>query len=287
MGDIILPDGAVFRFDDGAGVWRHIPDVDTANAMGLDWNGLTGVDEVPGPTGDDWPSVQAPPPPPASYPEPAPVASSAGGASSFVWGGRSWSRGDLAAFAGYLAAHGTSYSTWAGNHPAAAELLEGPPADPSREPIPKSLGEALAAYIAGGDTPEEAARAAEALRASQVSQGLSSVTPAQLLEDAKIVAKTYADAGGSPGAGLSGDGSSGGGSDPGTDRYLAGDAIALELADDYPSRHLSGVTELPAKAWQDLRDQLVHDLPYVGNHVRARGKGMRGVVASDLWSGSG
>lgn len=43
-------------------------------------------------------------------------------------------------------------------------------------------------------------------------------------------------------------------------------------------------TKLPSGAWADLRDYLVKDQPFVGSHVRALGRGLRDVVASDLWT---
>lgn len=42
--------------------------------------------------------------------------------------------------------------------------------------------------------------------------------------------------------------------------------------------------KLPSAAWVDLRDYLVKDQPFVGSHVRALGRGLRDVVASDLWT---
>lgn len=195
MGDLLLPDGSVYRFDGDAGVWRHVPDVDTANALGVDWNNLQALDDVPGPVGDEWPSVaSASPVPPATsgepVPPPAPAPSTAAPSQSFTWGGRTWGAADLSAFIAYLAAHGVDYSTWAANHEAAAAILEGPPTDPSREAMPKSLGEALNAYIGAGATPAEAAAQAEALRAALVKEGVSGVTPDQLLEDARVIKQT-------------------------------------------------------------------------------------------------
>lgn len=281
-----LPDGRVFLAGDD-GLWHHIPDPDTFNALGLDWNAISWVGELDGSEGDELGAIAGQPPsPPATNPPPSPTADNAAGASSFVWGGRSWSGGDQAAFIGYLAAHGTDYSAWANNHPAAAAIFDQPSYPGGTEPVPKSLGQALAAYISGGSTPEEAARQTEALRASLVAQGVSGVTPAQLLQDAHVIAQTYADAGGPPDAPPPQGNGDGGGNDSGIATYLEGDAIILDMADDFPSRELQGVTELPAKAWQDLRDQLVKDMPYVGTHVRARGKQLGGVVASDLWSSS-
>ena len=54
--DVILPDGSIYqRNDDGSYSW--IPDVATANAMGVDWNGLEAVDSLDGPEGDPFPKV--------------------------------------------------------------------------------------------------------------------------------------------------------------------------------------------------------------------------------------
>ncbi len=48
--DFLLPDGSVCQLnDDGSYSW--IPDVATANAMGLDWDNLQPVDSLPGPLG--------------------------------------------------------------------------------------------------------------------------------------------------------------------------------------------------------------------------------------------
>lgn len=275
--------------DDGA--FHLVPNEATAAANGLDWNDVFWYgsdDTLPGsigdPLGDASPQPQPQPQPTA--PAPAPTADNAAGASSFVWGGRSWSGGDLAAFVGYLAAHGADYSTWAANHPAAAAIFDQPTYPGGQEPVPKSVGQALGAAIAAGATPAEAAASAAALAASQAAQGFGAPTGAALLQAAQQVYDNYVAAGGPPGGTGGGAVNTTPSADPGIDRYLAGDAIALDLADDSPSRTLAGVVELPAKAWQDLRHQLVHTIPYVGTHVRARGKGMRGVVASDLWSGS-
>jgi hypothetical protein len=54
--DVILPSGDVYQFGDD-GSYHLIPDVATANAMGLDWNDLDEVDSVPGDVGDAYPSV--------------------------------------------------------------------------------------------------------------------------------------------------------------------------------------------------------------------------------------
>src|SRR5689334_5553882 len=55
--DALLPDGSVYRPGDD-GVYRWIPDVATANALGVNWNDLQLVDELPGPAGDPLPVVQ-------------------------------------------------------------------------------------------------------------------------------------------------------------------------------------------------------------------------------------
>ncbi len=56
--DVVLPDGSVYQLgDDGA--YHLIPDVATANAMQLDWNGLAQVGSLDGPVGDPIPSVAA------------------------------------------------------------------------------------------------------------------------------------------------------------------------------------------------------------------------------------
>jgi hypothetical protein len=80
----ILPDGSVYQLGDD-GLWHHIPDVATANAIGIEWNNLPGYDQLPGPVGDELPSVTAgtptppSPPPPSATPadtQPAPATSS-------------------------------------------------------------------------------------------------------------------------------------------------------------------------------------------------------------------
>jgi hypothetical protein len=54
--DYIVPSGDVYEFGtDGSYHW--IPDVATANAMGLDWNALTFEDTLDAPVGDASPSV--------------------------------------------------------------------------------------------------------------------------------------------------------------------------------------------------------------------------------------
>lgn len=49
-------------------------------------------------------------------------------ASTFSWGGSDWGYGDIDAFKSYLTSHGSSYSSWAGNHPSAAAILTTAPA---------------------------------------------------------------------------------------------------------------------------------------------------------------
>jgi hypothetical protein len=54
--DVLLPDGSVYqRNDDGSYSW--IPDVATANAMGLDWNNLRAVDSLDGPVANPFPAA--------------------------------------------------------------------------------------------------------------------------------------------------------------------------------------------------------------------------------------
>jgi hypothetical protein len=65
----LLPDGSLYLLGDD-GQWHHVPDVDTANALGVDWNALPQYDVLPGDVGDELPSIasQAPAPPPAATP---------------------------------------------------------------------------------------------------------------------------------------------------------------------------------------------------------------------------
>lgn len=147
---VILPDGSVYTQD--GGVWRHVPDVPTANAMGVDWTALDAEDSLPGPQGDDWPSVDA-----------------GGGAAA------------------------SSSSSGGGG-------------------------------FGGGD--------------------LSGILPDDLSEE--------------------------------------GTFNSVMIA--YGAEEAEGRVVLPAAAWANLRDQLVHDIPYVGNHVRARGRGLAAPVASRLWA---
>ena len=53
---IVLPDGPVYQQNDD-GSWSWIPDIATANAMGLDWTSLQPATQVPGPIGAPFPSV--------------------------------------------------------------------------------------------------------------------------------------------------------------------------------------------------------------------------------------
>ena len=54
--DVVLADGSVYQLnDDGSYSW--IPNVATANAMGLDWSSLQSVDALPGPVGARFPAV--------------------------------------------------------------------------------------------------------------------------------------------------------------------------------------------------------------------------------------
>ncbi len=54
--DVVLPDGSVYQGNDD-GTYSWIPNVATANAMGVVWNALQPVDELPGPEGTAFPSV--------------------------------------------------------------------------------------------------------------------------------------------------------------------------------------------------------------------------------------
>lgn len=185
--------------DDGA--FHFVPNPETAAANGYDWNDVFWYgsdDSLPGSIGDPvadvlaqpqpQPQQESPPPQPSS-PSPSPSEPDAtGGATSFQFYGRSWSYGDINAFIAALNAHGVDYSTWGLNHPAAAAILEGPQLGAMQEPTPKSLGQALQAYIDAGASAAEAAAQTEALRASLVAQGVSSVTPDQLYADAVALA---------------------------------------------------------------------------------------------------
>lgn len=189
--DLIDPSGNVYRYNVGVQSWLHIPDVPTANAMGVNWNGLVSVPGQPQPYGGDWQPVGVQPPS-----APAPVITEP--AQSFTFYGRSWQRGDLDVFLGALAAHGIGYADWAAKHTDAALIIEGPPDNPNREALPKSLGEALQSSINAGASASEAAAQAEALRAALVAAGTSSVTPGQLLNDAHVVQQAFVAEGGIP-----------------------------------------------------------------------------------------
>ena len=54
---VLLPDGSVWQAD-AAGTYHQVPDVATANALGVDWNSLDVEDALPGPAGDPLPAVQ-------------------------------------------------------------------------------------------------------------------------------------------------------------------------------------------------------------------------------------
>ncbi|HEY4441650.1 MAG TPA: hypothetical protein VGN14_14420 [Candidatus Elarobacter sp.] len=186
----IVDGGDVYSWDVNSGTWRHIPDVATANAMGLDWNTLVATSTIPTPTGPDWPTIAAPAPP-TPVPTPAPSSTPAP-ASSFVWGGITWTAGQLTAFVGYLAAHGADYTSWANDHPDAAAIFQNDTYPGGEEPLPKSVGEALGMAIANGATAAEAAAQAAALAASQAAQGFGAPTGDQLLQAAQDVASAYA-----------------------------------------------------------------------------------------------
>ena len=54
--DVILPNGDVYQLGDD-GVYQLIPDVATGDAMNLDWNALTPVDELDADVGSAFPDV--------------------------------------------------------------------------------------------------------------------------------------------------------------------------------------------------------------------------------------
>jgi hypothetical protein len=54
--DYILPDGTVYQQNDD-GTFSWIPDVATANAMGLDWSSLIPVTGLDGPVVESFPSI--------------------------------------------------------------------------------------------------------------------------------------------------------------------------------------------------------------------------------------
>ena len=188
-----VSDGAVYIVGDD-GLWHHIPNSDTFNAMGLVWNDINWVDPLPGSQGDDV-SDQAPPPSqPPSQPPPPPPPPSQPPATSFQWGGQTWGAGDLYSFVGWLQAHGASFTVWAQEHPTAAGIFG---INPNPDTVdPKSVGEALGAYIAAGDTPAEAAAAVAPLAQSQVNQGFDAPTGDALVTAAQDVQAAYQAAGG-------------------------------------------------------------------------------------------
>lgn len=202
MAGLIGAESSGNRYADiGDGAFHQVPNEETAAANGFDWNDVFWYgsdDSLPGSIGDPLsdvtaqpepePQPAAPPPPPAPVQTAASGADAESGATSFMFYGRSWSYGDINAFIDALNAHGVDYSTWGNNHPAAATILQGPQLGAMQEPVPKSLGQALQAYLDAGATAAEAAAQVEALRASLVAQGVSSVTPGQLLQDAQALA---------------------------------------------------------------------------------------------------
>lgn len=229
----ITPDGSVYTWDATNGFWRHVPDVATANAMGLDWNNMTDVGAAPTPTGPDWPSVTqaaavAPPPVPATSSTGTGTAAGTNTpAASFQWGGETWTAGQLTQFVGYLAAHGSDYSTWAVAHPDAAAIFDTDTYPGGNEPVPKSVGEALGSAILAGATPAEAAAQATGLATSQAAQGFGAPTGAQLVQAATDVYDAYVASGGVPAPADTspapdGGGSSGDTSDDGGNRTLQG-----------------------------------------------------------------
>lgn len=186
--------------DIGDGAFHLVPNPDTAAAHGFDWNDVFWYgsdDSLPGSIGAPFDDVDAapsptssgPPPPSSGPPSPPPTR-------SIVWGknpdgsNRVWTPDELPAFIAYLHAHGTDYSSWAQNHAAAALIMEGPPVDPQREPVPKSVGEALVSYIAAGQTAAQAAASVAALVAALNAQGVTDLTPEQVLADAQTVTDT-------------------------------------------------------------------------------------------------
>jgi hypothetical protein len=54
--DVVLPDGTVYQQNDD-GSWSWIPNIATANAMGIDWSSLQPVTVVPGPIEAPFPAV--------------------------------------------------------------------------------------------------------------------------------------------------------------------------------------------------------------------------------------
>lgn len=108
-------------------------------------------------------------------------------ADTFSFYGQTWGAGDLDAFIKALNAHGVDYTTWAENHPDAAAILTGPQQGAQQEAVPKSVGEALGAYLSAGATPEEAAAAVAPLAQAQVDQGFGAPTGPELVQAAQDV----------------------------------------------------------------------------------------------------
>lgn len=108
-------------------------------------------------------------------------------ADTFSFYGQTWGAGDLDAFIKALNAHGVDYTTWANEHPDAAAILTGPQQGAQQEAVPKSVGEALGAYLATGATPEEAAAAVAPLAQAQVDQGFGAPTGPELVQAAQDV----------------------------------------------------------------------------------------------------
>lgn len=242
MAEVALVDGAGYFVTFGDGAWHEVQDTSLLAGYGLSTDGavefpstdyVQPVVDILGPAAP--PEQPAPPPPPAASPPPPPPASSSSSgtvagvnqpAASFQWGGQTWTSGQLTAFVGYLAAHGTDYSTWAVNHPDAAAIFNNDTYPGGNEPVPKSVGEALGAAIAGGATPAEAAAQAAPLATSQVAQGFGAPTGDQLVQAAQDVYDAYAAAGGTPSGGTGGGGSGGG---------------SGETADQAAARQLQGI----------------------------------------------
>lgn len=220
MPEVALVDGAGYfvTFDDGA--WHEVQDPSLLAGYGLSTDGATEypstdyvqpVVDVLGPAAPP-PSPPPPPPPPVPYTPPPATPQPTGGtvagtnqpAQSFQWGGLTWTSGQLTAFIGYLAAHGTSYSTWAANHPDADAIFNTDTYPGGNEPVPKSVGEAIGTAIANGATPAEAAAQAAPLAKAQAAQGFGAPAPDQLEQAAQDVYNAYAASGGLPGQGATG-----------------------------------------------------------------------------------
>jgi hypothetical protein len=271
----IVNGSAVYTWDASNGFWRHVPDVATANAMGIDWNNMTAVTVTPTPTGPDWPTVTqavliAPTVPAASPTAPSTsAAATASAPTSFQWGGETWTAGQLTAFVGYLAAHGTDYATWAVNHPDAALIFNTDTYPGGNEPVPKSVGEALGAAIAAGATPAEAAAQAAPLATSQATQGFGAPTNDQLVAAASDVAAAYAAAGGVTGSG-SGEEPSGSGSDTGPDdRELQGVVPANLFAPSGPPAGVTTSWKRLVSFWSTVVPKSPNDVTSVINQTKA------------------